>query len=219
MTSFMESLLQESAFFYHENSGQQETLVDDNHSINNVATVDTSRAFCYVRTGVFLSLSPKSQTVNTKFKNQEKQPSKLTIFIFITSAQTSIKIELEETKRELNLLTQRESETEIALDIKSEAVSAGEKASVASKKSSQIYIGEGGDHKNLVSSHEDDIHKEIMKMERYSTSLVEVLSLGEKEGYFDHFQDKKTLKKNKMTNIKKRKNLLFPLLEICFKGK
>ncbi|KAI3946427.1 hypothetical protein MKX01_017643 [Papaver californicum] len=266
MTSFMESLLQEPASFDHENHDQQETLVDDNHNstTNNVAKVDTSRAFRSVKeavaifderllAGVFFSSSPKPQTVSTNFKNQETQPSShppLPLVLTTSSISPAIKqkpkedgnstvktmlkkleIELEETKRELNLLKKRESEMEIALATlnaelhknmskmaKAEAVAAREKAAVASKRSSQLYIGEGGDHKNLGSSHEDDIREEIMKMERYSTSLAEVLSLGEKEGYFDHFQDKKTLKKNKMANIKKEKPII-PLVGDLFSRK
>ncbi|KAI3976541.1 hypothetical protein MKX01_008399 [Papaver californicum] len=266
MTSFMESLLREPASFDHENPDQQETLVDDNHnsSTNNVAKVDTSRAFRSVKeavavfderllAGVFFSSSPKPQTVSTDFKKQETQPSShpplppQLPLVLTTSSISPIKqkpkedgnstvktmlkkleLELEETKRELNLLKERESETEIALTTlnaelhknmskmaEAEAVAAGEKAEVASTRSSQLYIGEGGDHK---SSHEDDIREEIMKMERYSTSLAEVLSLGEKEDYFDHFEDKKTLKKNKMANIKKEKPIV-PLVGDLFSRK
>lgn len=273
----MESLLQQPASFDHENPDQQEiTSVDDNHSTNNDAKVDTSRAFRSVKeavatfderllAGVFFSSSPKPQTViNTNFKNQEAQPSKASILpsspppppqlplVLTTSSSIGpvkqkpkeddnstvknmlkkLEIELEETKRELNLLKERESETEIALATlnaelhknmakmaEAEAVAAGEKAALGSKRSTQLCIGgRGGDHKYEGSSHEDDIREEITKMERYSTSLAEVLSLGEKEGYFDHFQDKKTLKKNKMASIKKEKPII-PLVGDFFSRK
>ncbi|KAI3898088.1 hypothetical protein MKW92_041882 [Papaver armeniacum] len=274
MTSYMESLLQQPASFDHENPEQQEiTSVDDNHSTNNDAKVDTSRAFRSVKeavaifderllAGVFFSSSPKPQTVSTSFKNQETQPSKLRSsppplppqlpLVLAASSNISpikqkptedgnatvknmlkkLKNELEETKRELNLLKERESETEVALATlnaelhknmakmaEAEALAAGERAAVASKRSTQLYIGGCGDHKYAGSSHEaDDIREEITKMERYSTSLAEVLSLGEKEGYFDHFQDKKTLKKNKMASIKKEKPII-PLVGDFFSRK
>ncbi|XP_026409539.1 uncharacterized protein LOC113304612 [Papaver somniferum] len=279
MTSYMESLLQQPASSDHENPDKQEiTSVDDNHSTNNDAKVDTSRAFRSVKeavaifderllAGVFFSSSPKPQTVSTSFKNQERKPCKASILpssppspplppqlplVLTTSSNISpteqkpkedgnstvknmlrkLEIELEETKRELSLLKERESETEIALATlnaelhknmtkmgEAEAVAAGEKAALGSKRSTQLYIGGGGgDHKYVGSSHEDDIREEITKMERYSTSLAEVLSLGEKEGYFDHFQDKKTLKKNKMASIKKEKPII-PLVGDFFSRK
>ncbi|KAI3936763.1 hypothetical protein MKW92_033668 [Papaver armeniacum] len=270
----MESLLQQPASSDHENPDQQEiTSVDDNHSTNNDAKVDTSRAFRSVKeavaifderllAGVFFSSSPKPQTVSTSFKSQEIQPSKLPSsppplppqlpLVLTTSSNISpikqkptedgnatvknmlkkLENELEETKRELNLLKERESETEVALATlnaelhknmakmdEAEALAAGEKAALGSKRSTQLYIGGSGDHKYAGSSHEaDDIREEITKMERYSTSLAEVLSLGEKEGYFDHFQDKKTLKKNKMASIKKEKPII-PLVGDFFSRK
>ncbi|KAI3916832.1 hypothetical protein MKW92_003449 [Papaver armeniacum] len=277
MTSYMESLLQQPASFDHENPEQQEiTSVDDNHSTNNDAKVDTSRAFRSVKeavaifderllAGVFFSSSPKPQTVSTSFKNQETKPSKASSImpaspppppqlpqVLTTASNISpikqkptedgnasvknmlkkLENELEETKRELNLLKERESETEVALATlnaelhknmakmaEAEALAAGEKAALGSKRSTQLYIGGSGDHKYAGSSHEaDDIREEITKMERYSTSLAEVLSLGEKEGYFDHFQDKKTLKKNKMASIKKEKPII-PLVGDFFSRK
>ncbi|KAI3917913.1 hypothetical protein MKW98_000147 [Papaver atlanticum] len=269
MTSYMESLLQQPASSDHENPYQQEfTSVDDNHSTNNDAKVDTSRAFRSVKEAYFFSSSPKPQTVSTSFKNRETKPSKASSIlpssppppplppqlslVLTTSSNISpikqkptedgnatvknmlkkLEIELEETKRELNLLKERESETEIALATlnaelhknmskmaEAEAVAAGEKAALGSKRSTQLYrAGRGEDLKYVGISHEDDIREELTKMERYSTSLAEVLSLGEKEGYFDHFQDKKTLKKNKMASIKKEKPII-PLVGDFFSRK
>ncbi|MCL7022928.1 hypothetical protein MKW94_000267 [Papaver nudicaule] len=210
--------------------------------------------------GVFFASSPKTQKI-TDIKNLEIQPSKLPSslesppppplppqapLVSLTSSKQKpkedgystmkntlkkLEIELEETKRELNLLKERESETEIALATLNaelhknmskmaevEAVAAGEKAAVASKRSSQLHVGGGAGEYKYLGGQEEEIREEIMKMERYSSSLAEVLSLGEKEGYFDHFQDKKTLKKNKMAKIKKEKPII-PLVGDLFSRK
>ncbi|OVA04117.1 hypothetical protein BVC80_8677g17 [Macleaya cordata] len=137
-----------------------------------------------------------------------------------------LEVELEDTKRELSLLKERESETEIALAslnaelhksmskmAEAEAVAARAKAVVA-KKGDQVI---GGNY-NKYGGEDNDICEEItsiMKMENYSSSLAEVLSLGEKEGYFE--AKKKDQKKIKMT-VKKKKPII-PLVGDLFSRK
>ncbi|KAI3991422.1 hypothetical protein MKX01_006721 [Papaver californicum] len=155
MTSYMESLLQEPGSLDHENTDQHETLADDNHSSNNIAKVDTSRAFHYVKEVVAIfdeRLLAKTQPSKLP-SSHPPLPPQLPL-VLTTSSISPIK---QKPKEDGNFIVQ-----------------------------------------NI---------KEIIKMERYSTSFAEVLSLGERD-YFYYFQDKKTIKKNKMTNTKKEKPII-----------
>ncbi|XVE94164.1 hypothetical protein REPUB_Repub01dG0258200 [Reevesia pubescens] len=113
-----------------------------------------------------------------------------------------LEAELDETKAELKLLKERESETEIALAslnaelhknmsklAKAEAATAKRAASWTPRTMS-FEMGNGEDI-----AREEEMKRELMKRMEKNPTLPQILSIGEKERYFRGKREKKLMKK------------------------
>ncbi|KAK8522363.1 hypothetical protein V6N13_115335 [Hibiscus sabdariffa] len=113
-----------------------------------------------------------------------------------------LETELKETKAELKLLKERESETEIALaSLNAELhknmsklaiaeAAAAKKAAEAMPRTVSLEMGKGED---IV--REEERRKELMKRMENNPTLSQILSIGEKEGYFGGKRERKFMKK------------------------
>ncbi|KAE8698822.1 ATP-dependent RNA helicase DHX29-like isoform X1 [Hibiscus syriacus] len=115
-----------------------------------------------------------------------------------------LETELEETKAELKLLKERESETEIALaSLNAELHKNMSKLAIAeaaaAKKAAEttpmprtvsLEMGKGEDI-----AREEAKRKELMKRMENNPTLSQILSIGEKEGYFAGKRERKLMKK------------------------
>lgn len=183
------------------------------------AEIDTTRPFRSVREAVavfgerFLASDIYIQKPPTILKHETSAPHKIDFSSPTSTSSTQLnqaeeedrvlanlvkrlEAELEETKRELMQLKARESETEIALaSLNAELhksmsrmaeAEAAEAARAAGK--SRLIVGEfernGGGKEECG----------VMKLER-SPSLAQILSIGEKEGYFRMQKERKVMKK------------------------
>ncbi|XP_077248258.1 WEB family protein [Tasmannia lanceolata] len=151
---------------------------------------------CRALTGMDATLSTSSYSSSLSHLKQEREDE-----LTLANSLKKLETELEETKRELKLLKERESETEIAVAslnaelhknmskmAKAEAVAAAN----AAAKSSSLLLIEGG-HQEVRG--EEKTRDMGMKFE-HSQCLAHVLSLREKEGYYGEAKkQKKTVKK------------------------
>lgn len=178
------------------------------------AEIDTTRPFRSVREAVavfgerFLASDIYIQKPPSILKHETSAPHKIDISSptqlnqaeeedrVLANLVKRLEAELEETKHELMQLKARESETEIALaSLNAELhksmsrmaeAEAAEAARAAAK--SRLIVGEferdGGGKEECG----------VMKLER-SPSLAQILSIGEKEGYFRMQKERKVMKK------------------------
>ncbi|XP_022727344.1 WEB family protein At3g51220-like [Durio zibethinus] len=112
-----------------------------------------------------------------------------------------LEAELEETKKELKLLKERESETEIALaslnaelhkkmSKLAEAEAAAAKRAATTPRAMSFEIGNGEDI-----AREEERRRELMKRMENNPTLSQILSIGDKEGYFEVKRERKLMKK------------------------
>ncbi|KAL4303778.1 hypothetical protein GQ457_10G022800 [Hibiscus cannabinus] len=115
-----------------------------------------------------------------------------------------LETELKETKAELKLLKERESETEIALaSLNAElhknmsklaiAEAAAAKKAAETKPTPRTVSLEMGKGEDIV--REEERRKELMKRMENNPTLSQILSIGEKEGYFGGKRERKFMKK------------------------
>ncbi|KAE8727243.1 ATP-dependent RNA helicase DHX29-like isoform X1 [Hibiscus syriacus] len=117
-----------------------------------------------------------------------------------------LETELEETKVELKLLKERESETEVALALlnaelhknmsklaiaeAAAAKKAAETTPTPMRRTASLEMGKGEDI-----AREEERRKELMKRIENNPTLSQILSIGEKEGYFAGKRERKLMKK------------------------
>ncbi|XVF68238.1 hypothetical protein PTKIN_Ptkin10aG0189100 [Pterospermum kingtungense] len=115
-----------------------------------------------------------------------------------------LEAELEETKTELKVLKERESETEIALAslnaelhknmsklaVAEAAAAAKAAATTTTPRTMSFEVGNGGDI-----AREEEKRRELMKRMENNPTLSQILSIGEKEGYFGGKRENKLMKK------------------------
>ncbi|XP_022762218.1 WEB family protein At3g51220-like [Durio zibethinus] len=112
-----------------------------------------------------------------------------------------LEAELKETKTELKLLKERESETEVALaslnaelhknmSKLAEAEAAAAKRAATTPRTVSIEMGNGEDI-----AREEERRRELMKRMENNPTLSQILSIGEKEGYFVGKRERKLMKK------------------------
>ena len=123
-----------------------------------------------------------------------------------------LEAELEETKTELKLLKERESETEIALaslnaelhknmSKLAEAEAAAAKRAATTPRTATFEMGNGEDV-----AREEERRKELKKKMENNPTLSQILSIGEKEGYYGGKRERKLMKKKPIV----------PLVGDCF---
>ncbi|OMO92222.1 hypothetical protein COLO4_17740 [Corchorus olitorius] len=167
-----------------------------------VGEIYTPKPYTYSRPPsqeiTWYSPSPQNHVVD----NNNQQPG-------VLDTLKKLEAELEETKAELKLLKQRESETEIALAslnaelhknmsklAQAEAAEAKRAAAAtatprtASLEVAGINIGED-------IAREEERRKELMKRMENNPTLSQILSIGDKEGYFGGKRSERKLMKKK----------------------
>lgn len=115
-----------------------------------------------------------------------------------------LETELEETKAELKLLKERESETEVALAslnaelhknmsklARAEAAAAKMAAETTTPRTVSMEMG----NRSEDTAREEERRKELMKRMENNPTLSQILSIGEKEGYFGEKRERKLMKK------------------------
>ncbi|MFQ6657015.1 hypothetical protein Gotur_026870 [Gossypium turneri] len=115
-----------------------------------------------------------------------------------------LETELEETKVELKLLKERESETEVALAslnaelhknmsklARAEAAAAKMAAETTTPRTVSMEMG----NKSEDRAREEERRKELMKRMENNPTLSQILSIGEKEGYFGGKRERRLMKK------------------------
>ncbi|XWS62425.1 hypothetical protein CRYUN_Cryun06bG0009600 [Craigia yunnanensis] len=121
----------------------------------------------------------------------------------VLDALKKLEAELEETKTELKLLKERESETEIALaslnaelhknmSKLAEAEAAAAKRAATTPRTMSFEMGKGEDI-----AREEERNRELMKRMENNPTLSQILSIGEKEGYFGGKRERKLMMKKK----------------------
>ncbi|XP_010272507.1 PREDICTED: WEB family protein At3g51220-like [Nelumbo nucifera] len=115
-----------------------------------------------------------------------------------------LEAELEDTKRELKLLKEKESETEIALaslnaqlhkNMSKMAEAEAAAAAAAKAVPRRVVVVEGGYPQD--GKAKEEITKDSKVRKENSQSLAQILSLGDKEGYFVNSKEQRKLMKKK----------------------
>ncbi|XWS55302.1 hypothetical protein CRYUN_Cryun10bG0163700 [Craigia yunnanensis] len=185
------------------------------------SNVDTSRPFRSVKEAVavfgerllvgeiytpkpYTYSRPPSQEINwyspspQNGRNEDDQESKQQGVLHTLK---KLETELEETKAELTLLKERESETEIALaSLNAElhknmsklavAEAAAAKRAATTPRTMSFEMGNGEDI-----AREEERRRELMKRMENNPTLSQILRIGENEGYFGGKRERKSIKK------------------------
>ncbi|XP_008445978.2 WEB family protein At1g75720 [Cucumis melo] len=189
-------------------------------SQSSASTVDTSRPFRSVKEAVAVfgerllvgdaySSSPKPSTDAPlpEIGTWEAMPSSTTTIKeekeHVLDSLKKLEAELEETKEELRLLKEREEDTEVALASlnaelhknMSKLAEAEAEAAAAAKAAATRRIATGCERGRI----EEEMKRSELKMRRMeeteSPTLAQILSFGDKIGYFGGKKEKKKIKK------------------------
>lgn len=195
-------------------------LPENHATLDYSSTVDTSRPFRSVKEAVAILgerllvgeiYSPKPYNANYVPIKQEtawkyfSSPSPIKPKVLednenvIFDTLKKLEAELEETKVELKLLKERESETEVALaslnaelhkNMSRQAEAEAAAAAAAATRAVSIERANSG-----IRSEEERKRELMIRMEDSPSTLAQILSLGDQEGYFGGKQERKMMKK------------------------
>ncbi|XP_010256341.1 PREDICTED: WEB family protein At3g51220-like [Nelumbo nucifera] len=198
-----------------------ETQPSEDTSINNQYMVDSSRPFRSVKEAISIfgelflhneinssdqkpCTSPKRETKRTTFLQLSPASPPLSNHRLamddessLANALKKLEAELEETKRELKSLKEKESETVIALaSLNAELHDNMSKlAEAEAAASGKAVTGERGCRRDGISK--EEITKDPIPRMEYSSSLAEVLSVLDQEGYFGISKEQRKMLKKK----------------------